>query len=355
MTQNRRFFITGAQGFVGRYLVAQLLSTAGAIHVLGVGRSPRLDQSFTHVISWGAKRLLAPLPAGLQEVDGEARYHYVAADLRQSLFVTQLLRDFQPQVIIHLASGLRDDPPYRLLQSNIEGTVQLITAIADSGIEPPRLVLCSTGGVYGIPDVRDLPLKENGPCLPVDFYAATKLGCEHTSRVLARRYGLPTVWARVFNIVGAGQDERHVCGTLARQLAMIKKRALPPSVAVGSLAATRDFIDVRDVCRALHILAERGQPGDAYNVASGVESSIHTVLQTMVRLTGLEESISIHQQVESRVDIPRHFADIGRLAALGFRCQYTLERSLKDLLQYYAQTVANAVERCGEDEQSGQP
>jgi nucleoside-diphosphate-sugar epimerase len=350
MTLNRRFFITGAQGFVGRYLVAQLLSTGNTVHVLGIGRSPRLDHAFTHFVSWGTKRVQAPLPEGLKGVDGEARYRYVSADLRRSAFVTQLLRDFQPQVIIHLASGLRDDPPLRLLQSNIEGTVHLITAIAESGIDTPRLVLCSTGGVYGIPDARDLPLKEDGPCLPIDFYAASKLGFEHTSRVLTASYHLPTIWARIFNIVGAGQDERHVCGTLARQIAMIGKKALPPSIAVGSLGATRDFIDVRDISRALQILAERGIPGGIYNVASGIESSIHTVLRVMLRLTGLDDSITIHQQTDNRVDIPRHFADIGRLKALGFRSQYTLEQSLKDLLQYYAQTVANTVERCTKDE-----
>jgi GDP-4-dehydro-6-deoxy-D-mannose reductase len=116
-------------------------------------------------------------------------------------------------------------------------------------------------------------------------------------------------------------------------------------IAVGARATTRDFIDARDVACALEVLAERGVPGAIYNVASGIESSINTILRILLRLADIEDIVTLDQKTDGRADIPRHFADINRLQALGFCSRYPLRQSLKDLLQYYAQTVANTVER----------
>ena len=62
-----RILVTGAQGFLGRYLVAQLLRADPSSEVLGLGRSPRLEDSFTHSLQWGASRLKAPLPDELRD------------------------------------------------------------------------------------------------------------------------------------------------------------------------------------------------------------------------------------------------------------------------------------------------
>src|ERR671927_385428 len=83
-----------------------------------------------------------------------------------------------------------------------------------------------------------------------------------TPRVMAvaltRRYHIPTIWARLFNLTGPGQDERHVCGRFASQAAAIGEKELPPIIEVGPLDTTRDFIDVRDVASAVKLLVEKG-------------------------------------------------------------------------------------------------
>jgi nucleoside-diphosphate-sugar epimerase len=99
-------------------------------------------------------------------------------------------------------------------------------------------------------------------------------------------------------------------------------------------------LDVRDAAVALHLLCECGESGATYNVGSGEETSINALLTTALDLTGLAGSIEVGTSEIRPFDIPRHFADIARLRALGFQPRFSLERSIKDLLRYYSETVA---------------
>ena len=327
--------ITGAQGFVGRYLVSHLLSSSGTVQILGIGRSPFSTEFFTHSITMGVKRVQAPLPENLLEVLHSDRYEYKAVDIRDKDAMISVLRSFRPDVICHMASGLRDDSPDYLFRTNVEGTIKLMEAIADSDVSPAKLLLGSTGGVYGRPSAEELPLVEEARCRPVDIYSASKLAVEHVSAILARDFGIPTIWCRLFNLVGPGQDERHVCGKFASWLAALMRRELPPIIEVGSLHTTRDFLDIRDAARALQTIMEKGEPDRAYNIGTGQETTIGEVLTTLITLAGMQDVVRIKQVEERAEDIPRHFANIGRLQLLGFQQGFTLEKSLEDLLHYY--------------------
>jgi nucleoside-diphosphate-sugar epimerase len=233
-----RILVTGAQGFVGRYLVAHLLRTQPDTEVLGLGRSPRLEDGFTHSVQWGVSRLRAPLPAELRDVSESPRYHYVSLDLGRQPELTGQLGDFRPHRIFHLASGLRDAPPDHLFRTNVEGTIYLIEAIREAGIEPPTLVLGSTGFLYGQIAPDQLPIRESTPCAPIDLYGVSKLASENAARILTTRYDIPAMWARIFNLVGPGQEERHFCGRLTSQVAAIQAGLLPPVLQLEPLTTT---------------------------------------------------------------------------------------------------------------------
>jgi 3-dehydroquinate synthase len=336
----RRILITGAQGFLGRYLSAHLLQTEPASEVLGLGRSPRLEDGFTHSIQWGETRLRAPLAEGLHTALQSPHYHYVSLDLMRQPELAGLLGEFQPDWIFHLASGLRDAPPDHLFRTNVEGTIYLIEAVREAGIDSPRLVLGSTGYLYGQVAPEALPIHENTPCTPIDLYGVSKLASENASHILARRYGIPAIWARIFNLVGPGQEERHFCGRLASQAAAIAARLLPPLIEVEPLTSTRDFLDVRDAAHALHVLAKEGSPGCTYNLASGIETPVEDVFHTILRQAGVSDSVEIEIRAARPADIPRYFADVTRLRELGFLPSRSLDESLADLLRYYGETVA---------------
>jgi GDP-4-dehydro-6-deoxy-D-mannose reductase len=97
-------------------------------------------------------------------------------------------------------------------------------------------------------------------------------------------------------------------------------------------------MDVRDAAAALALLARRGQPGRAYNVASGVEVPVRQVLDTLVRRSGVAAAVKEDRDGPPPGE-PRHVAGTDRLRALGFAPAYPLEQTLADLWDYYQETV----------------
>jgi nucleoside-diphosphate-sugar epimerase len=312
-----RYLIAGAQGFLGRHLAARILEEERDAEIVGIGRSAAADRFFTHAA--GARR--APLPPKLL-VTLDGRYRYRQLPLCDSASLRQLICEFRPHRVFHLASALHTAPERDLIETNIEGTASLMGALEGSDA---LLIVGSSASVYGEPAA--VPIAEFAPCNPIDLYGTTKLAAEHIARIKAMQMGLGWITARIFNVVGPGQSEAHVCGRLAAQLASRR-----PALEVGSLDATRDFIDVRDVAAALLLVANRGERGGTYNIASGHETPIHFILSELIRISGLTVAIT------SRNDLPRgvrrHVADVSRLKGLGFVPAYSLGESLRDLFRY---------------------
>jgi GDP-4-dehydro-6-deoxy-D-mannose reductase len=253
------------------------------------------------------------------------------------------MHDFRPQVVVHLAAALRDEPPERLLQTNVLGTVALLEAVAAANLQTARVVLGSSGAVYGSQAAEMLPLREKAPRMPIDLYGVSKVTAEEAARVLARPLRLAPIKARIFNPLGPGEDERHLGGWLGSQVAAIEAGELPPIVAVGPLDTTRDFVDVRDVAQALELLAHRGTPGEVYNVASGTETCCESILELMLSHSRLAGRFRIERKPGRPADVPRQVADITRLRRLGFQVRHPLAESIGDIVNYYRVCVRQAV------------
>jgi nucleoside-diphosphate-sugar epimerase len=341
-TGHARYLVTGAQGFLGRYLVAELLRKDAACTVVGLGRSTRNDVAFTHSLSWGYRVIPAPLPVELAGELGTPRFQYVSCDILEPEPLRELLREVKPTAIFHLASGLRGDDVRSLYRTSVEGVVSLLEAMIETRSDC-RLVLASSGAVYGVPHSADGSVRECDPCRPNDAYGAAKHAAERAARVVAEPKRIPIVYARLFNLVGAGQDERHVCGYMASRIAAISRKMLPGDLLVGDLSASRDFIDIRDSARALSTLAQHGQPGEIYNVGSGLETPVSAVLATLLSLAACEERVAVRiRDGTTPSSVPRHVAVTDRLGNTGFRAQYNLETTLDDLLTYYKNVVSPA-------------
>jgi len=325
-----RYLITGAQGFVGRFLTGFLLCSNRNALVTGVGRSARNDGTFTHRLSQWPSR--APLPAQLSAQLSE-RFAYEQLSILDLSGMRRIVEDFRPACVFHLASALHSDPPEHLIETNIRGTICLFEAIAGANAPKPTVILGSSAGVYGVLNPNQLPVKETAGCEPIDVYGITKLASEHISRLLGRRHGIPVIVARIFNIVGPGQDERHVCGRMAALLSINFNNA-HATVTFRNLETTRDFIDVRDVVRALLLLAAHGEPQSIYNVATGVETPIRSVLTELVELTGFRGHIAENFD-DPNSGVPRSCADVSRLRTLGFQPKVKFAQSLLDLVDYY--------------------
>ena len=340
-----RIAVTGAQGFTGRHLVAQLLERLPGAEVLGIGRSPDDREHLGHAIHVGAATARAPLWPSARAALAGPRYRYRSLDLLDRPALTRLLGEFAPTSIIHLAAALRDEPLDRLLASNVGASVSLLEAVVGAGLGDCKLVLGSTGGVYGAVPPSALPLREELRGAPADFYSLSKQAGEDATRLVAAQHGLSVVWARIFNLVGPGQEERHFFGRVATQLAAIRNRLRPPEIEVGALEPTRDFVDVRDAADALWLLAARGEPGQAYNVASGRETRIGDALALLLEVAELAGRVEVRRVPGRPGDVPRHVADIERLRRLGFEPRVELRQSARDVLDYYTAAVGAAAAR----------
>jgi len=328
-----RILITGAQGFVGHYLTSVVLRRRPDAEVLGLGRSPRLDSYFSHHVTVHRSRVRARVPDRFRVCD-DRRYQYERVDLDATPALRKIVDRFQPNSVVHLASGLRGDNWRTLVHTNVTGTISLLTALGQTCRRPPAVVLGSTGGVYGAIASEDLPAVEAAPLNPTDIYSVTKLAAEQVGRVLCSEYGMRYVAARMFNILGPGQSERHVCGRLASTVAEAATSS-NKTLRAGCLTSTRDYVDVRDVASALIVLAESGT--GPYNVASGVETSTETVLKLLSRHAGLERHLQVQPTEHVLPGVPRHAGRVECLASLGYAPAFTLEKSLQDVLDYYTE------------------
>src|SRR5262245_66566110 len=144
-----RIVVTGAQGFVGRHLVARLLERVPDAQVLGLARSPDDRAAFGHVVHWGPTAVRAPLPGDAARALAGDRYRYRALDLRDRAGLARTLGDFAPTCVIHLAAALRDQPLDELLASNVGAAAALLDALVGAALPGCRVVLGSSRGVYG--------------------------------------------------------------------------------------------------------------------------------------------------------------------------------------------------------------
>ncbi|MEZ4588899.1 MAG: GDP-mannose 4,6-dehydratase [Gemmatimonadales bacterium] len=313
-----KVLVTGADGFVGRWLVSDLVEQGH--HVTGgirVGGGPPRD-----------------LPKSTRN-----RVDWSEFDLLSSESVDRIAKTKGLQAVVHLAavaSGVdaRQDPGYAWAV-NAAGTVRLLEALAraHSGA-PPRVVLVSTGEVYG--SGPDRPLREDDPPLPASPYAASKLGAEIGAFEVGRRTGLPVVVARAFPHTGPGQSQKYALPALASRLQTARQIAAPV-IKTGNLSPVRDYLDARDVASAYRALIERGTVGEVYNVASGTGRQLEAVVRQMAEMLELRVILEPDHALLRPNDILHLVGDATRLRRdTGWAPSIPFEQTLKDLLDAQA-------------------
>ena len=136
------------------------------------------------------------------------------------------------------------------------------------------------------------------------------------------------------------QDPTFSTSGFARQIASIEAGLQPPEISVGNLDARRDLTDVRDTVRAYRTIAERGEPGRAYNICSGHAVAIRDVLDLLIARARVPIRVHVDPVRFRPNDVPLLLGDPRRLRdELGWRPAIPLEQTLDDILQYWRQKV----------------
>lgn len=305
--------VTGADGFVGKWVCAELLSRGHA--VIGAVRS--LDAVALIRDRWRDR---------LDEVQ------WVPMELSSESSIEEALKT-EPETVIHLAaiaSGAeaRVDP-VKAWQVNCMGTCSLVYAIQRLSLKV-RLLLVSTGEVYGSGLTR--PAHETDPLRPCSPYAASKAAAEVAVSEYHRRSDADVLIARPFAQAGPGQREQFVVSAFAHRLLDAKQRG-EHAVRVGNLEPIREFLDVRDVSVALCLLMEKGQSGDIYNIAGGTVLSLSELLAMIAEEVGWKGDAIPDQQFFRRADIPYLVGDGSRIKELGWSPTFHLRQTIHDLVE----------------------
>lgn len=322
----RRALVTGAAGFVGRWLVARLVQqgwevTATALRMPGEGDAP----------AHGAP---PPLPAEVR---------WLLGDVRDGAHLGAALDAAEPDAVIHLAGvtfvPAAGDDPGLATEVNVVAAARLLGQVRArrmAGTLDPLVLVAGSAEQYGRHDEADLPLRESAEQRPHTVYAATKVAQEAMALQAWRADGVRVVCTRSFNHSGPGQHPRFLLPALATRVHGLRARATPAepgSLPLGNLTTTRDFLHVSDVVAAYIALVERGRPGEVYNVSSGEGHSVGDVARRVLARVGLDVPIASDPALVRAVDVPSLIGDASKLRVeTGWVPQHRFDDLLDDLL-----------------------
>ncbi|WP_027997678.1 dTDP-glucose 4,6-dehydratase [Sinorhizobium arboris] len=267
-----RVLVTGGAGFIGSAVCRHLIQR-GAERVVNVD-----------------KLTYAGSLASLQAVEGNPRYAFYRADIRDEQVLLQIMRRERVDAIMHLAAESHVDrsieAPDLFMETNVLGTVRLLNAALAywSGLNPEqherfRFHHVSTDEVFG-----DLPFNrgtfsEETRYAPSSPYAASKAAADHFARAWHHTYGLPVVVSNCSNNYGPFHfPEKLIPLTIINA---IEEKPLP---LYGSGANVRDWLHVDDHASALELVMSQGRPGESYNIGARAERNNLSVMESICDL-----------------------------------------------------------------------
>lgn len=302
-----RVLVTGGAGFIGGFVVEQLLSAGKAVRVL--------DN-----LSTGSTDTLDGLVGDLE---------FQRGDIRDEDAVRVAVEGVDG--IIHLAADISVPDslsnPLHTYSVNVMGTLTVLEEARRAGVR--SCVIASSAAVYGEP--VGSKQSEDSPTNPLSPYGASKLACEQLASLYSRTFSVPTLCLRLFNVYGPRQRHDSPYAAVIPIFLSRMTQGLPPQV-FGDGHQRRDFVFVGDVARAL--IGALGRPDLApgvYNVASGMSCSLLDLIAEINRSLGT--SLQPEFLPEREGDIRESVADISRARhELGFSPAVSLAEGISRIV-----------------------
>lgn len=274
-----KVFITGATGFVGSHVCAELEEKQ--IDYLAMVRSCKdIKQN---------------------------REKYIEASLQDKARMEQILRDYQPDAVLHLAAVA--SPTFgeitQIYDVNVTGSENLLEAARQSCKEGTRVVFASTAGVYGNQEVN--LLHEKLPYNPVNHYSYSKMVMEFLSENYMDDLDIHIV--RPFNMIGIGQQEKFLVPKLVNSY--VKKI---PTLKLGNMDTVRDYIDINYAAKVfVELLTKDVVNNRIYNICTGKATKGTELLQMLSDITGYQPEIEITSEFVRKNEIWHMVGDPKRL------------------------------------------
>lgn len=285
-----KIIVTGADGFVGKYLVEQLKKTKGNV-VIGLDRNQ--------------------------------------ADITNFKSVKKFIVKHQPDQIYHLAgfaSGAGKDKEL-IFKVNVDGTLNILKSLKDLK-KPVKVLLASTAYVYG-----NTPKCANEKTEPsaMSLYDKSKLEMEKKSSKYGNK-NIDIIITRASNHIGPYQKPGFVVPDFCLQIAKAKQNSI---ITVGNLDAQRDIFDVRDCVKAYELIMNKGKSGQIYNIGTGKTITIKEILNKIIKISKKKITFEYDPDKMRPSDISKNCVNNSKLMKLGWKPKISLDKSLKDTYMSY--------------------
>lgn len=329
-----KILITGGAGFIGSALIRHVLGNTG------------------HSVVNVDKLTYAGNLESLKSVENHPNYNFEHADICDAAKMNQILQNYQPDAIMHLAAESHVDRsidgPAEFIETNIVGTYTLVEAarnywqaLGGDKKDHFRFHHISTDEVYGdLPNDGSL-FTEQTPYSPSSPYSASKASSDHIVRAWHRTYGLPILLTNCSNNYGPFHFPEKLIPLVT--LNALEGKPLP---VYGDGKQVRDWLYVDDHARALLAVIETGKVGETYNIGGHNEKENITVVRTICNI--LDElhpqkpgGIARYEDLITFVkDRPghdlRYAIDAGKIEReLGWTPKETFETGLRKTVQWY--------------------
>lgn len=313
-----RALVTGAAGFAGQWLCRELLHSGWEV--------------------WGT-RLDDALPSGALDTEASDAVRWWNGDLRGPTAAHEAIAAAVPDAIFHLA-GIAHVPsanadPAATLEVNVIAAARLLHDVRtrrSTGTLDPVVLVVGSGEQYGRHRAAEMPLGEDAAQQPMGVYAASKAAQEVLALEAHRTGGVRVIAVRPFNHTGPGQSPNFVIPAVVRRAVAL--RGTMKSLVMGNTETIRDFSHVEDVARAYVALAERGVPGEAYNIASGVGIDMASLARRVLALAGVDAKLQTDPALVRPADVPALVGSAAKLhAATGWTPRHSLDSILEELIR----------------------
>ena len=329
------WLITGGAGFIGSNLVRAQVA-AGR-------RVVNLD-ALTYA---GNLQSLATAPSVIDHRD----HVFVRGDIGDRALLDRLFDEHRPTAVLHLAAESHVDRSIvdagAFVRTNVVGTYTLLEAatryhraLGPTDAAGFRFVHVSTDEVYGSLGPDDPPFNEASPYRPSSPYAASKAASDHFARAFCKTHGLPVIVTHCSNNYGPYQFPEKLV-----PLMILNALARWPLPVYGDGRHVRDWLHVADHCEALALVAERGVPGETYDIGGGAErANLEVVHHVCDRLDALRPDGPPRRELiafigDRRGHDRRYAIDAGKITReLGWRPRHAFGEGLDRTIDWY---VAN--------------
>lgn len=305
-----RLLVTGGCGFIGSNFIRLILEEHPEDEVLN------LD-----------KLTYAGNPENLRDVEGGSRHLFEKGDICEADDVSRAF-SWGPDAVVNFAAETHVDrsitSPEDFVRTDVLGTYRLLEQTREMGL---RFVQISTDEVYG--SIAEGSFTEESPLHPNSPYAASKAGADLLVRSYVRTYGLNAVIVRSSNNYGPYQYPEKVIPLFVTNL--LEGRKVP---LYGEGKNVRDWLYVRDNCKAIDLALRSGLAGEVYNIGAGQEKTNLELTRAILDIMGAgEESI---QYVLDRLGHDLRYAvDSSKMRGLGWSPQRDFEESLRETVEWY--------------------